>query len=236
VVVPTYNEAGNLPSLAEKVERVLKGSSFGLIVVDDGSPDGTAEVAKRLKRVHGNIEVKVRAGKCGLGSAVLAGLRAALVDGDVERIVTLDADLSHDPDEIPRLLCAAERADLVQGSRYVRDACVSNWGFGRRLVSLVANFVCRLVVRGSVRDFTGNFRVYSRECAEVVVRSTRAAGFEWVVEALAVAERGGFCVREVPITFVDRKVGETKLKGSQFAGWLVFMLRILFSRGSLFVG
>jgi dolichol-phosphate mannosyltransferase len=236
VVVPTYNEAANLPSLAEKIERVLQGFSFGLIVVDDSSPDDTAGVAERLNCVYGNIIVKVRAKKSGLGSALLTGLKVALSDGDVEWIVTLDADFSHDPGEIPRLLCAAQNADLIQGSRYVRDGLVAQWGFNRRLVSFVANLICKLVVRTSVHDSTGNFRVYSRRCAEVIVSSTRAKGFEWVVEAIAVAKKRGFNVKEVPITFVNREDGETKLKGSQFIGWLTFVVKSLFSQESLFAG
>lgn len=236
VVLPTYNEAVNLPCLAEKIETVLRGVSFGLIVVDDSSPDDTAGVAERLNRVYGNITVKVRAKKSGLGSALLTGLKVALSDGDVERIVTLDADFSHDPGEIPRLLCAAEDADLVQGSRYVRDGLVARWGFKRRLVSYVANLICKLVVRTSIHDSTGNFRVYSRRCAEVIVGSTRAKGFEWVVEAVAVAKRGGFHVKEVPITYVNREGGETKLKGLQFIGWLAFVVKSLFSQEPLFAG
>lgn len=236
VVVPTYNEAANLPSLAEKIERVLQGFSFDLIVVDDSSPDDTAGVAKRLNCVYGNITVKVRAKKSGLGSALLTGLKVALSDGDVERIVTLDADFSHDPGEIPRLLCAAENADLIQGSRYVRDGLVAHWGFKRRLVSYAANLICKLVVRTSIHDSTGNFRVYSRKCAEAVVSSTRAKGFEWVVEAITVAKKGGFNVKEIPITFVNRKDGETKLKGSQFIDWVAFVLKSLFSHKSLFAG
>jgi len=133
VVVPTYNEAESLPELIKQVEDVLSDVSFKLIVVDDGSPDGTAKVAEQLNAVYGNILVQSRSVKSGLGSAIQVGFRAALGMGDVESILTLDADLSHDPREIPRLLDAGRTADLVQGSRYVKNGRAIGWGFKRRL-------------------------------------------------------------------------------------------------------
>jgi dolichol-phosphate mannosyltransferase len=228
VVVPTYNEATNLPRLVARMERTLRNVSFDLIVIDDDSPDNTARVAEGLNSIYKNITVKVRANGSGLGSALLAGLNTALSKSDVEWIVTLDADFSHDPIEIPKLLCATGAADLVQGSRYVRDGAVSNWSFRRRLVSFLANLICRLMVRSSVRDCTGNFRVYSRRCAEVIVNSAGSEGFEWVVEAMAITKKCGFRVKEVPITFSDRTEGKTKLKSSQVLSWAAFALKSLF--------
>ncbi len=210
VVVPTYNEAQNLPKLIAQTERALQGLDFEVMIVDDSSPDGTAKIAEKLNRIYGNVKISVRAKKSGLGSALIAGLKAGLSNEDVECLVTLDADFSHDPNEIPRLLRAAKLADLVQGSRYIQNGTVVNWGFKRRLVSFVANFICRLLLRTSIRDCTGNFRVYSRKCAETIVNSTASGGFEWVVEAMVVANKSGFKVKEIPITFIDRKQGKTK--------------------------
>ncbi len=229
VVVPTYNEAENLPRLVGQIEETLRGLSFKLIVVDDSSPDGTARVAEQLNAVHGNILVKSRRAKSGLGSAIQAGLRAALEMEDVESVLTLDADLSHDPGEIPKLLRASQQADLVQGSRYVEDGRAVGWSFRRRLVSCVANLVCRMLLRMSVHDCTGNFRVYSRKCAEAIVSSAVERGFEWVVEALFIAKKHQLVVKEVPIAFVNRKDGETKLKGKDIVNWAFFTGKSLFS-------
>ena len=229
VVIPTYNEAENLPRLTAQIEQALRGLNFELVVIDDNSPDNTARVAERLNCIYGNITVKVRAKKSGLGSALLSGLEVALSKKDVECIVTLDADFSHDPQQIPRLLRVADAADLVQGSRYVQNGVVANWSFKRRIVSCVANLLCNLLMWTSIRDCTGNFRVYSRRCAETILNSTRSKGFEWVVEAMAVAKKGGFRVKEVPISFVDRRMGKTKLTSSRIVDWTAFAIRNLFS-------
>lgn len=229
VVVPTYNEARNLPELTLQIEKTLYPTSFRLIIVDDSSPDGTARVAEELNRLFGNVDVMSRVTKSGLGSAIQAGLRAALAMTDVERIVTLDADLSHDPREIPRLLQASLKADLVQGSRYVGNGRAIGWGPRRRLISFVANLVCRTLMRASVRDCTGNFRVYSRKCAEMIVDSSGQEGFEWVVEALFIAKSHQFVVKEVPITFVNRKTGKTKLKNKEIVSWAFFAGKSLLS-------
>jgi dolichol-phosphate mannosyltransferase len=229
VVVPTYNEAKNLSELVTRVERVLCAVNFCLVIVDDDSPDETAKVARGLNRVYGNIIVRCRKGEFGLGSAVVEGLRAGLAMSDVERIVTLDADLSHSPSDIPVLLHAGRRADLVQGSRYVRNGRVGCWSLVRRVTSRVANFVCRLLFGAFIHDYTGNFRVYSRECAESIVRCTSCRGFDWPVEAISVAARQGFRVKEVPISFRERVDGETKLEAKDVADWLLFAWRSFFS-------
>jgi dolichol-phosphate mannosyltransferase len=229
VVVPTYNEAENLSKLVTKIERVLHALNFTLVIVDDDSPDETAKVAQKLSNVYGNIIVRCRKGESGLGSAVVEGLRAGLAMSDVERIVTLDADLSHSPSDIPIMLHAGQRADLVQGSRYVRNGSVGCWSLVRRLTSHVANVICRLLFGASIHDYTGNFRVYSRECAEAVVDCTRCRGFDWPVETISVATRRGFKVKEVPISFRERADGETKLKAKDVVDWLVFAWRSFFS-------
>lgn len=229
IIVPTYNEAENLPKLTVQIEKALHTRSFNIIVVDDSSPDNTAEVARKLNDLYGNIIVKTRERKHGLGSAIIDGLKTALDIEDVERIVTLDGDLSHNPDEIPKLLNVAETTDLVQGSRYVDKGLVVGWSPKRRLISLIANSLCKLMLRTRIHDCTGNFRVYSRHCAEMIVNSTNSDGFEWVVEAILVAVKCGFQVKEIPITFVDRKNGRTKLRIRQVASWVLFTLKNLFA-------
>ncbi len=229
VVVPTYDEAGNLPGLVHEIERLMRGYDFRLIIVDDNSPDGTAEVAELLNGLYGNIVVRRRGGKFGLGSAVLEGLKLALEWDDTCLVVTLDGDFSHSPSEISRLVCAAEGADLVQGSRYAEGGSINGWGVTRRLVSFVANGLCRVLVGNSVHECTGNFRVYSRRCVEALVKDTRSKGFEWVVEAMVVARKYGFKVKEVPICFNDRLTGKTKLSFMGIAGWVFFVARTMLS-------
>lgn len=228
VVIPTYNEAKNLPELTARIEKALQNQDFKVVVIDDNSPDNTAGVAQNLNRVYRNITVRSRKEKCGLGSAIIEGLKTALAMKDVEKIVTLDADLSHNPVEIPRLLYAAQKIDLVQGSRYVEDGLVIGWGLKRRLVSCVANLICKTMLRTRVHDCTGNFRVYSRKCAETLVNSTNSRGFEWVIEAMAIAAHNGFSLKEVPITFIDRRIGRTKLSAKEIFKWTKFVLNSFF--------
>lgn len=232
VVVPTYNEAENLLKLTEQIERALHGCNFNLIVVDDNSPDNTANVAAKLNDTYKNIIVEIRTSKNGLGSAILHGLSKALSMDDVERIVTIDGDLSHDPHEIPRLLSEFPRADIVQGSRYVRHGVIFGWSLRRRVVSCVANLICKTMLRTHINDCTGNFRVYSRKCAETLVNSTNSGGFEWVIEALAIAAHNGFSVREVPITFIDRRIGRTKLSAKEILEWAKFVMNSFFRPNS----
>lgn len=229
IVIPTYNEAENLPRLVMEIENLLRAYDFMLVVVDDASPDGTAQVAETLNGLYGNIVVRRRAGKFGIGSAVSEGLKIALAMNNVKFIVTLDGDLSHNPKEIPRLLYAAEEADLVQGSRYVKKGHINGWSPTRRLVSLVANLFCRLFLGNSIHEYTGNFRVYSRECTEVITNFTRCKGFEWVVEAIVTARKHGFTVKEVPITFSNRRNGKTKLKAKDVASWIFFAAKTVLS-------
>lgn len=236
VVVPAYNEAENLPKLIVEIEKALRGWDFKLVIVDDNSPDKSARVAEKLNHVHGNIIVRRRAGKFGLGSAVVEGLKIALAMDDVDRIVTLDADLSHSPSEIPKLLSAAEKTDIVQGSRYVENGSTNGWRPTRRLVSRVANWICRFFFGTFIHEYTSNFRVYSRECAETIVNCTSSNGYEWVVEALFVATRHGFAVREVPIAFRDRDNGKTKLKALDVVSWAFFVTKTLFSNFPTLVG
>lgn len=213
LVLPTYDEAENLePIVAAAREHLPRGSR--VLVVDDSSPDGTGEIADRLAAESGDVEVLHRPSKGGLGPAYVAGFRRAL-DGGAQTILQMDADFSHDPVDIPRLLGAAEAADLVIGSRYVRGGEVRDWGPIRRAISRGGSAYARLVLGVGVRDLTGGFKVIHRRVLEAIdLGSIASLGYAFQVETTYRALRAGFEVAEVPIVFRDRRIGESKMSGS----------------------
>lgn len=210
LVLPTYNEAENLEPLVEAARAKLPPSAR-VLVVDDSSPDGTGEIADRLAERHENVEVLHRARKEGLGPAYIAGFRAALAGG-AGLVLEMDADFSHDPAYLPRLLEAAKRADLVLGSRYVEGGGVSDWGPLRRAVSRGGSTYARLVLGVDVRDLTGGFKCFRREVLEAIdLDAISARGYAFQVEMTYRAIRHGFRVVEVPIVFRERRVGSSKM-------------------------
>lgn len=210
LVLPTYNEAENVESLVEAVRTKLP-SSAQVLIVDDSSPDGTGEIADRLAERHENVQVLHRARKEGLGPAYIAGFRQALAGG-AGLILEMDADFSHDPAYLPRLLEAAKRADLVLGSRYVPGGGVSDWGPLRRAVSRGGSSYARLVLGVDVRDLTGGFKCFRREVLEAIdLDQISTRGYAFQVEMTYRAIRLGFKVVEVPIVFRERRVGTSKM-------------------------
>ena len=160
IVIPTYNEAENLPTLLNDLKQALQGKDFTIVVVDDNSLDGTADIAARFGESNCRVLVNRRLCKLGIGSAFNEGIALALSSQNCRYILTMDADLSHGPQDVPRLLMAAEHADLVQASRYVEGGGIIGWSFSRRMTSLVANSICRYFLRTSLHDNTTSFRVY----------------------------------------------------------------------------
>jgi dolichol-phosphate mannosyltransferase len=210
LVLPTFNEAENLEPLVEAVRAKLPPGSQ-VLVVDDSSPDGTGEVAELLSRRHGDVHVLHRARKEGLGPAYIAGFRQALAAG-AGLVLEMDADFSHDPAYLPRLLEAAERADVVLGSRYVAGGGVSDWGPLRRAISRGGSVYARLVLGLGVRDLTGGFKCFRREVLEAIdLDRISARGYAFQVEMTYRAVRLGFRVAEVPIVFRERRVGKSKM-------------------------
>ncbi|MET0823400.1 MAG: polyprenol monophosphomannose synthase [Solirubrobacterales bacterium] len=213
LVLPTYNEADNLEAIVAAVREHLPADRR-VLVVDDGSPDGTGELADRLAGEHRDVEVLHRARKEGLGPAYVAGFARALAGG-AELVAQMDADFSHDPADLPRLLAAVEGADLVLGSRYVAGGGVADWGAIRRLISRGGSAYSRLLLRVGVADLTGGFKVFRRPVLEAIDLPTiPALGYAFQVETTYRAVRLGFRVVEVPIVFRDRRVGESKMSGS----------------------
>jgi len=210
--VPTYNEAGNLEPLVHAALDNLPGGGR-VLIVDDDSPDGTGELAERLAGSDSRIAVLHRDRKQGIGPAYVDGFRAALAGG-AALIAQMDADFSHDPADLPRLLAAAADADLVLGSRYVRGGGVEHWGALRRAISRGGSAYARGVLGVDVRDLTGGFKVFRREVLEAIdLDSIASLGYAFQVETTYRAIGAGFRVVEVPIRFADRRAGESKMSG-----------------------
>jgi dolichol-phosphate mannosyltransferase len=213
VCLPTYNERENLPRVIDALEP------FGVrvLVIDDNSPDGTGELADRLAAEHGWVSVLHRPRKEGLGPAYLAGFREVL-QGDAEYVLEMDADLSHNPADVPRLIEAcAVGADLALGSRYVEGGGTENWGRGRRFVSAGGSFYARTLLGVPVRDVTGGFKCFRREVLEAIdLGSVSSKGYAFQIELTYRALRAGFAVVEVPIVFADRTHGASKMSRAIF--------------------
>ena len=213
LVLPTYNEAENLEAITQRVlpQLAATGREHRVLIVDDNSPDGTGRIANRLAAEHPEVEVLHRPGKGGLGPAYLAGFERALAGG-AELVLEMDADFSHDPADLPRLIAASDRADLVLGSRYVAGGGVAEWGLLRRVVSRVGSAYARLVLGVGVRDLTGGFKCFRRAVLEgLELDRVHANGYAFQIELTYRAVRAGFSVEEVPIVFRNRRVGESKM-------------------------
>ena len=233
VCLPTYNERENLERMLRALGEVL-AEGGRVLVVDDNSPDGTGELADRLAAELPFVDVLHRERKEGLGPAYLAGFRRALAGG-AELVLEMDCDFSHDPRDVPRLIAAAQEADLVLGSRYVPGGRVANWGFVRRAISRGGSLYAQLILGLPVRDLTGGFKCYRRTVLEALpLDAVHSKGYAFQIELTYRALRKGFRVREVPITFVDRVEGGSKMSRAIVleAVWKVPLLRLaaLFGR------
>jgi dolichol-phosphate mannosyltransferase len=227
LVIPTYNESANVEAIVEAALESLPPSRR-VLVVDDSSPDGTGEIADRLAEAHDDVAVMHRPGKAGLGPAYVAAFHEAL-DGGAELVAQMDADFSHDPQDLPRLLDAAESADLVLGSRYVDGGGVTDWGPARRAVSRWGSAYARTTLGIDVHDLTGGFKVFRRRVLESIhLESLASLGYAFQVETTYRAIHAGFRVVEVPIVFRDRRVGASKMSGGIVleAAWRVPAMRL----------
>jgi len=224
VCLPTYTERENL----ERLVRALGEHGVSVLVIDDNSPDGTGKLADRLAQELDHVVVLHRPRKEGLGPAYLAGFKRALADG-AELILEMDCDFSHDPADVPRLIAAAEDADLVLGSRYVEGGSIRNWGLLRRLVSAGGSLYARAVLGVDVRDLTGGFKCYRRQVLETIdLDAISSRGYAFQIETTYRAIRTGFRVIEIPITFADRDRGASKMSKTIFLEgiWKVPALRL----------
>jgi dolichol-phosphate mannosyltransferase len=231
VCLPTFNEHENL----EPMLRALGDKGVRVLVVDDNSPDGTGELADRLAEELDYVDVLHRPRKEGLGPAYLAGFRRALADG-AELVLEMDCDFSHDPNDVPRLVAAADDADLVLGSRYVDGGAVRNWGIVRRFISAGGSWYARALLSVPVRDLTGGFKCYRRAVLEKIdLEAIHSKGYAFQIETTYRAVRAGFSVVEIPITFADREAGGSKMSKAIVgeAVWKVPLLRLAAFAGRL---
>ena len=233
VCLPTYDERENLEPMLRALGEVL-GPDDRVLVIDDNSPDGTGELADRLAAELPFVDVLHRERKEGLGPAYIAGFRRALAAG-AELIVEIDCDFSHDPKDVPRLITAAAAADLVLGSRYVRGGEVRDWGLLRRAISKGASLYTQLLLM-PVKDATGGFKCFRRDVLERIdLDAVEARGYMFQIETTFRARRAGFRVVEIPIRFVDRRVGGSKMSRGIVleAIWKVPALRLAMLRGQV---
>lgn len=222
IILPTYNERKNLPILVYLLDKTFKQENLDweVIIVDDNSPDGTQEIAKKLIDIFGpeHIQLRARAGKLGLGTAYVHGLQ--FVTGNF--VIIMDADFSHHPEAIPQLIAKqkAGNYDIVTGTRYAGDGGVFGWDLKRKLVSRGANFLASTVLRPQVSDLTGSFRLYKKDVLAKVISETKSKGYVFQMEMMVRAKALGFTVGEVPINFVDRLYGESKLGGDEIVQYM----------------
>tara|TARA_B100002049_G_scaffold216062_1_gene181793 strand:- start:571 stop:1284 length:714 start_codon:yes stop_codon:yes gene_type:complete len=226
VISPTYNERKNIQSLVEQV--LGPNLDYHLLVVDDNSPDNTAEKVKELQQLYPNLHLEERPGKAGLGTAYLFGFQWAL-DRHFEAIVQMDADLSHDPKDVPRLVAELENHDLVIGSRYVNGVSVVNWPIRRLILSYGANLYSRIITGMPINDATGGFKAWRGSLLDTIrLEKVRSQGYSFQIEMNFRAWRLEASIKEETIIFVDRTIGESKMSKSIMyeAIWMVWRLRI----------
>jgi len=234
VIIPTYDEASNIPQLLPQV--LSQDECIDVLVVDDGSPDGTGQIADRMASENSRINVLHRERKLGLGTAYLAGFAWAL-EREYDLILEMDADFSHDPKHLPEFLEAIQDADLVLGSRYLDGrVTVVNWPMGRLLLSYGANIYARVVTGLKVCDATGGFKCFRRRVLEAIdLDGVRSNGYAFQIEMSLRATKKGFKIKEIPIVFVDRSDGTSKMSGRivREAIWMVWRLRFQAIMGRL---
>lgn len=233
IIVPTYNERENIEALIGQIKALDTGVRLGILVVDDNSPDKTGKYVEELSRSDGDVHVLHRPRKLGLGSAYIAGFKWALERAEVKYVFEMDADLSHDPGAIPRFLREIEQADVVLGSRYFNGVTVVNWPLSRLILSVGANMYTRIITGLPIKDATGGFKCFRREVLESLpLDKIKSDGYSFQIEVNFLVWKKGFRLKEIPIVFVDRTAGTSKMSRRIVfeAVFLVWKLRL----GSLF--
>ncbi len=216
IILPTLDESGTIKELVESLEENINRLQMQIIIIDDGSTDGTIEIVYELMKKHGNIVLLERDRKLGFGTAIREGLRTALeLEPATDFMVTMDADLSHDPRDFLSLVDSCDRDTLVVGSRYIEGGENHGWSLYRKMVSKGANLMARVLTDMPVRDCTSGYRCYGADLVRAILPALESVGFDIQIEALYEAAQNGFEIIEVPISFRDRTSGESNLKPEQ---------------------
>jgi dolichol-phosphate mannosyltransferase len=229
IIVPTYNERENIEALIGQIQALYADVDLGILVVDDNSPDGTGEFVEQLSKTQRGVHVLHRPRKLGLGSAYIAGFKWALARPDVKCVFEMDADFSHDPGAIKTFLAEIREADLVLGSRYLNGVTVINWPLSRLVLSVGANIYTRIVTGMPLKDATGGFKCFRREVLESLpLDRIKSDGYSFQIEVNFIVWKKGFRMKEIPIVFVDRTAGTSKMSRRIVyeAAFLVWKLRL----------
>ncbi|MDH5754028.1 MAG: polyprenol monophosphomannose synthase [Candidatus Bathyarchaeota archaeon] len=227
IILPTYCEAANIENLIYEIESLHLNTS--ILVIDDSSPDGTADIVRNLQRQYGNILLFVRPKKFGLGTAITDGFRLFLsMKNQPKYVVTMDADYSHNPKDIPRLVSTANAGyGLVVGNRYCKGGGVINWGFFRLAVSRMANLIASIVIGAKLHDYTSGLRCYSINLIGKTINDLHSQTYEIQIETIRQAHMQKFRIKEVPIIFINRKKGKSKLTFTEIKSFLFYIVKTM---------
>jgi dolichol-phosphate mannosyltransferase len=226
VILPTYCEAANLERLVDEIEDL--GLPLSILVLDDSSPDGTGDIARDIQKKNKNVLLLTRPKKSGLGTAITDGFKVFLsLESPPKYIITMDADFSHNPKEIPRLIAASAKGyDLIVGSRYCEDGGTQDWSIMRLAISKVANLITKYTISAGISDYTSGMRCYSTSLVREMIRDLHSQTYEIQIETIRQATLRKSKVKEIPITFVNRKKGKSKLSINEIKDFLSYILSI----------
>ena len=229
IILPTYCEAENITKLIDEIESLDLNTS--VLLIDDSSPDGTANLVRTLQSQYGNILIFVRPRKSGLGTAITDGFKIFLsLKNPPKYIITMDADYSHSPQDILRLLSVANNTGIVIGSRYCPGGGTVNWGITRLLISRVANLISSALIEADIHDYTSGLRCYSTELVKNMINDLHSETYEIQEETIRQARIKGFAVKEVPVIFINRKKGKSKLSKKEIQEFISYTFNVLLAR------
>jgi dolichol-phosphate mannosyltransferase len=231
LILPTYCEAKNIEEIIRKIEKL--NLNLSILVVDDSSPNGTASVVRAMQKEYGNVILLIRSKKTGLGTAITDGFKFFLsLKNPPKFIITMDADHSHNPADIPKLLVPVKyrNYDLCVGSRYCKEGAVKNWSVLREIISRAANFIAKNVIGVKISDCTSGMRCYSARLIQNIINELHSQTYEIQIETIRQAHKQGFGIVEVPITFVNRKKGKSKLSVREMRDFVLYICKCIFSK------